>query len=86
MAAALVCAPLVYPWYLLWLTPFLAAPQTVPLAIWTVSILGTYLTWQLVGLPWAVPIWVLVVEYGALLGAACWVWRRDRLLRLHPGI
>jgi alpha-1,6-mannosyltransferase len=86
MAAALVCAPLVYPWYLLWLAPFLAAPQTMPLAIWTVSILGTYLTWQLVGLPWAVPIWVLVVEYGALLGAAWWVWRRDRLLRLHPGI
>src|SRR5678816_2193901 len=40
LAAALVCAPLVYPWYLLWLAPFLVAPQTMPLAIWTVSILG----------------------------------------------
>jgi len=87
MAAALVCAPLVYPWYLLWLAPFLVAPQTMPLAIWTVSILGTYVTWQLVGLPWAVPTWALVIEYGALLGAAAWWgWRRRRLLRLHPGV
>src|SRR5216684_8835071 len=29
MAAALLCAPLVYPWYLVWLTPFLVTPQTM---------------------------------------------------------
>ncbi len=86
MAAALVCAPLVYPWYLVWLAPFLVAPQTMPLTIWTVSILGTYVTWQLVGMPWAVPAWALLVEYGALLVAALWLWRRDRLLRFHPGV
>jgi hypothetical protein len=86
MAAALVCAPLVYPWYLLWLAPFLVAPQTLPLAVWTMSILATYVTWHLVGLPWAVPIWALVVEYGALLAAVWWAWRRSRLLRFHPGV
>jgi len=36
--------------------------------------------WQLVGAPWAMPVWALLVEYGALLGAALWLWRRKRLL------
>ncbi len=81
MAAALLCAPLVYPWYLVWFAPFLVAPESMPLTIWTVSILGTYVVWQLAGVPWAVPGWVLLVEYGALLGAALWLWRTNRLAR-----
>ena len=28
----------------------------------------------------------LLVEYGALLGAVGWLWRRERLLRLHPRV
>jgi len=81
MAAALLCAPLVYPWYLVWLAPFLVAAETMPLMIWSVSILCTYVVWQLAGSPWAVPAWALLLEYGALLGAALWLWRRDRLDR-----
>ena len=81
MAAALLCAPLVYPWYLVWLAPFLVAQETMPLTIWTVSILSTYVVWQLGGGHWAVPRWALLVEYGALLGAALWLWRRNRLGR-----
>ena len=81
MAAALLCAPLVYPWYLVWLAPFLVAPQTMPLTIWTVSILSTYVVWRLIGMPWAVPGWALLFEYGALLGGALWLWRRNRLGR-----
>jgi hypothetical protein len=77
MAAALLCAPLIYPWYLVWLTPFLAFAATMPLTIWTVSILSTYVVWQLPAGGWAVPEWALLVEYGALLGAASWLlWRR----------
>ena len=40
MAIALACAPVIYPWYLLYLTPFLwtprdaAAPRVVPSAAW----------------------------------------------------
>jgi len=75
MAATLLCAPLVYPWYLVWLAPFLVASQTLPLAVWTVSILGTYVAWQRPGLPWGVPASVLLAEYGALLAAALWTWR-----------
>jgi alpha-1,6-mannosyltransferase len=81
MATTLLCAPLVYPWYLVWLAPFLVASQTMPLAIWTVSILGAYVAWRQVGVPWGLPAWVLVVEYGALLGAAVWLWRRNRVTR-----
>jgi len=81
MAATLLCAPLVYPWYLVWLLPFLVAPLTTPLAIWTVSILGTYVAWQRPRVPFGVPAWVLVVEYGALLVAAGWVWSRNRAPR-----
>jgi len=75
MAASILCAPLVYPWYLVWLAPFLVAPRTLPLAIWTVSILGTYVAWRRSGVPWGVPAWMLVLEYGALLCATVWLWR-----------
>jgi alpha-1,6-mannosyltransferase len=78
MAAVLLCAPLVYPWYLVWFVPFLVTPQTMPLTIWTVSILSTYVVWRLVGVPWAMPVWALLIEYGALLGAALWLLRRNR--------
>jgi hypothetical protein len=78
MAAALLCAPMIYPWYLVWLAPFLVTAETMPLTIWTVSILSTYVVWQFVGVVWAVPAWALYVEYGALLGAALWLWRRNR--------
>jgi hypothetical protein len=79
MAAAVLCAPLVYPWYLVWLVPFLVEPATMPLTIWTVSILMTYVVWRLVGVAWAVPVWALWVEYGALLGAVLWLCLRKRL-------
>lgn len=79
MSAALLCAPLVYPWYLVWLAPFLVVPQTMPLTIWTVSILSAYGAWRQVGVPWAMPVWALLVEYGALLGALLWLWRSKRV-------
>ena len=81
MATTLLCAPLVYPWYLVWLAPFLVTTQTMPLTIWTISILSTYVAWQRVGVPWGVPVWVMVVQYGPLLGAAIWAWGRNRIPR-----
>ncbi len=73
MAASLLCAPVVYPWYLLWLLPFLRSATTLPIIVWTVSIIPTYIVWHLrtVGRPWSVPGWVLLLEYGsvALAGA-----------------
>jgi alpha-1,6-mannosyltransferase len=72
MAASLLCAPVVYPWYLLWLLPFVRSASTVPLIVWTVSIIPTYYVWHLrtVGRPWLVPGWVTVLEFGSVATAA----------------
>jgi len=69
MAASLVCAPVVFPWYLLWLLPFLTSPSTLLIVIWTVSIIPTYVQWHLrsLGRPWgALPVWVMLLEYGCV--------------------
>jgi glycosyl transferase family 87 len=72
MAASLLCAPVVYPWYLLWMLPFLRSASTLPIMIWTVSIIPTYYVWHLrtLGRPWSVPGWILLLEYGSLAVAA----------------
>lgn len=71
MAASLLCAPVVYPWYLLWLLPFVRSASTVPIIIWTVSIIPTYYVWHLrtLGRPWLVPGWVMLLEYGSVAAA-----------------
>jgi alpha-1,6-mannosyltransferase len=72
MAASLFFAPVLYPWYLLWLLPFLRSASTLPLMIWTVSIVPTYYVWHLrtIGKPWVVPGWVLALEYGSVIVTA----------------
>ncbi len=72
MAASLLCAPVVYPWYLLWLVPFLWSASTVPIIIWTVSIIPTYYVWHLraLGRPWVLPGWIMLAEYGSVATAA----------------
>jgi hypothetical protein len=72
MAASLLCAPVVYPWYLLWMLPFLRSASTLPIMVWTVSIIPTYYVWHLrtLGRPWVVPGWILVLEYGSVAVAA----------------
>jgi alpha-1,6-mannosyltransferase len=68
MAASLLCAPVVYPWYLLWTLPFLRSASTLPIIIWTVSIIPTYVVWHLrtLGRPWLVPGWAMLLEYGSV--------------------
>jgi hypothetical protein len=72
MAASLLCAPVVYPWYLLWLLPFLRSASTLPIIIWTVSIIPIYYVWHLrtLGRLWLAPGWVILVEYGSVAMAA----------------
>jgi alpha-1,6-mannosyltransferase len=79
MAASLLCAPVVYPWYLLWMLPFLRSTSTLPILVWTLSILPTYYVWHLraVGRPWLVPDWIVILEYGSVAVAAAMIaWRR----------
>jgi hypothetical protein len=73
MAASLLCAPVVFPWYLLWLLPFLVSASTVLIILWTVSIIPTYVQWHLrtLGHPWgSLPGWVMRLEYGCVAIAA----------------
>ena len=72
MAGSLLCAPVVYPWYLLWTLPFLRSASTVPIVIWAVSIIPTYVVWHLreLGRPWVVPGWVTVLEFGPVAMAS----------------
>jgi hypothetical protein len=73
MAASLLCAPAIFPWYLLWLLPFLMSGSTLLIIIWSVSIIPTYVQWHLraLGRPWgALPGWVMLLEYGCLAVAA----------------
>lgn len=71
MAASLLCAPVVYPWYLLWLLPFVRSVSTVPLIIWTVSIIPTFYVWHLrmLGGQWYVPDWIMFLEFGSVAAA-----------------
>jgi hypothetical protein len=69
LAVSLLCAPAVFPWYLLWLLPFLTSTSTMLIAVWTVAIIPTYVNWHLrtLGRPWgALPGWVMPLEYGCV--------------------
>lgn len=69
MAATLFCAPVVFPWYLICLLPFLTSSSILLIVGWTVSIIPTYVMWHLRAVTgsWrALPDWVMVVEYGSL--------------------
>jgi alpha-1,6-mannosyltransferase len=69
MAASLLFSPVVFPWYLLWLVPFVTSASTVLIFVWTVSIIPTYIMWHLrtIGRPWGpLPGWVMLLEYGSV--------------------
>ncbi len=72
MAASLLCAPVLYPWYMLWLLPFIRSTSTLPILIWTLTIIPTYYVWHLraLGRPWVVPHWIMLLEYGSVAIAA----------------
>jgi hypothetical protein len=57
---------------MLWLPPFMRSTSTVPILIWTLSIIPTYYVWHLriVGRPWVVPDWIMMLEYGSVAAAA----------------
>jgi hypothetical protein len=80
MAVSLLCAPVVFPWYLLWLLPFLTSASSLLITLWTVSIIPTYVMWhqRTLGGAWgALPGWVMLLEYGFVaIAAAIIVLRR----------
>jgi alpha-1,6-mannosyltransferase len=72
MAVALACAPVIYPWYLLYLTPFLFTAATIPLAAWTFTVIPTYIVWHNArhGGRWVVPAAVMAVEFAVPVALA----------------
>jgi alpha-1,6-mannosyltransferase len=72
MAVAVSCAPVIYPWYLLYLTPFLLTFSTLPLIVWTLTVQPIYVVWEITrnGGRWMVPAWSMVFEYAVVLAAA----------------
>jgi alpha-1,6-mannosyltransferase len=84
MAASLLCSPVVFPWYLLWLLPFVTSASTLLIIVWTVSIAPVYVMWHLrmLGRPWGpLPVWVMLLEYGSLAIAAAIVGLRRKMSR-----
>jgi alpha-1,6-mannosyltransferase len=89
MAVSLLCAPVVFPWYLLWLLPFLTSTSALLIIFWTVTIIPTYVQWHLrtLGSPWgALPGWVMLVEYGSLAIAAAIIALRRSVRTAMPMI
>ena len=82
MAATLVLMPAIYPWYLVWLIPFLTSSRTWPLMVWSLSVLLTYVVWitESSGGGWVLPPWVEPVEYALLAASVVLAW-----LLFRPG-
>ena len=81
MAVALAFGPVIYPWYVLYFTPFLLNAATLPLTAWTLTVIPTYVVWDLAfnhGARWAVPGSVMLVEYAVPLAVAAVVLIRRR--------
>ena len=89
MAASLLCAPVVFPWYLLWLLPFLTSGSTLLMIVWTVSVIPTYIQWHLraLGHGWGtLPGWVMPLEYGCLAIVAAIIALQRRVARSNLGL
>ncbi|MGH9159843.1 MAG: hypothetical protein ACRD2X_07640 [Vicinamibacteraceae bacterium] len=80
MAGALLAAPVVCPWYLVWLTPFLSSRRSLPVLVWSLSVLAVYPVWYMrsLGGSWIVPAPLLGLEFGAVaVAAAALIGRRS---------
>jgi hypothetical protein len=85
VAGFIVLAPNVFPWYAVWLVPFLAVTPSVPLVAFTGTVAFAYSFF--LSEPWTIPLWARLVE-GAPLGIAAAVVLRAAWVaarRAHAG-
>jgi hypothetical protein len=76
----MLLSPNIFPWYGVWLVPFLAVAPAAPWIAFTGSVMFAYAFF--LQQPWAVPPWARVVEFAPLaVGALCWLIRRYPALR-----
>ena len=64
VAGLIVLAPNVFPWYVVWLVPFLAVTPSVPLIAFTGAVGYAYSFFA--SQPWAIPLWARLVEAAPL--------------------
>ena len=65
IAAVLLLSPIVHPWYLTWLVPFLAWRRDTWVLVWTGTVIAAYAVlpnWWSSGI-WDLPNWALLLEY-----------------------
>jgi glycosyl transferase family 87 len=68
-------SPNIFPWYAVWLVPFLAVAPSAPWIAFTASVMFAYAFF--LQQPWAVPPWARVVEFAPLvMGALYWLVKR----------
>jgi alpha-1,6-mannosyltransferase len=67
VAGVIALAPNVFPWYAVWLVPFLAVTPSVPLIAFTGAVALAYSFF--LSQPWTIPLWARLAE-GAPLGIA----------------
>ncbi len=73
-------SPNIFPWYAVWLVPFLAVAPSAPWLAFTGSVMFAYAFF--LQQPWGVPPWARIVEFAPLaVGALCWLIRRYPALR-----
>ncbi len=71
----LLLSPNMFPWYAVWLVPFLAWSPSVPWIAFTGSIAFAYAFF--LGDPWAIPAWARALEFAPLVaGVLAWAVRR----------
>jgi len=61
VGGVIVLSPNIFPWYVLWLVPFLAVRPSAPWIGFTGTVAFAYTFF--LGQPWAIPTWARVVEF-----------------------
>lgn len=77
-ATVLALSPVVYPWYAMWLVPFLCF-FPIPAGFAFTGLVGlSYLVLPRFdnGLGWTLPSWVLIIEYGLPVSLLAWEMRK----------
>jgi hypothetical protein len=80
----LLLSPNIFPWYAVWLTPFLAFAPSVPWIAFTGTVVLAYAFF--LQQPWTVPAWARILEFAPLaLGALGWLAARVPARRVQEG-
>jgi len=74
MAALLLASPIVHPWYVTWLVPFLVWRRAPWALAWTGTVVLAYAVlpaWRAEGV-WHLPFWAFALEYAPVLALLAW--------------